>query len=187
MQETDRTNTDQKWRAWKTAGTVVLLAAAGIATFVLPFVFLGLANDALDRHDMEGAARWEEWSYGVIALGPSLFLTSFLAIASQFLPVERWLIRVCAFVLSGGILWGIYATSPKIHIAVLLSLVGVVYSVVADICAPNSSGKAKSDDDSTDGDEPEEPASKTEAAQTSVVAARWSPGCEASQLGEKHR
>ncbi|MDJ0356049.1 hypothetical protein [Paenarthrobacter sp. PH39-S1] len=175
MQETDRTNTNQKWRAWKTAGTVVLLVAAVIATFVLPFVFLGLADDALDRHDMAGAARWEEWSYGVIALGPSLFLTSFLAIASQFLPVERWLIRVLAFVLSGGILWGIYATSPKIHLTVLLSLVGVVYSVVADICAPNSSGKAKSADDSADGGGPEEAASKAEATRASVVSASLEP------------
>jgi hypothetical protein len=191
VQEIDRRNINQKWPVWKTVGTLGLLLVAGIAGFVLPFVFLGWAGDASGRGDTEGADFWKEWSFGLVSLGPALFTTSFLAMASQLPAAPRWLVRGLAVVVSGGVLWGLYEIGPEIQISVLLSALGVLYTLAADAFTPDSSDPAEIDRGSEDtaaearsDNQSEETSGKTEAAETSVVSTSREPRGETSHVGK---
>ncbi|MEC5182556.1 hypothetical protein [Arthrobacter sp. CG_A4] len=129
--------------------------------------------DSLNGRDHAWADRWEELSFGVVALGPTLFVTSFLAMASQMVPRDRWIIRVLAVLVGGGILVGLYTVSPKIHVAIVLSLVGILYSLGADIFTPDDSDKPKRDNDS-----------QIPAADVSVASAELEPRGETLQVNK---
>ena len=125
MKDMAKSSGEQKWPTWKKVAIFVQLGVAVIGTWALPISFLKWAEVSLAGGDRAWAGRWEELSYGVVALGPTLFVTSFLAMASQFLRFDRWVVRVGAVLLAAFILVLLLPVGPKIHISLALSLVGV--------------------------------------------------------------
>lgn len=189
MQEAVRSNTDQEWPTGKIVGTLALLVLAVLACFFVPVHLLTLAGEALDRRDRETADLLEEWSLGLVALGPSFFVTSVLAMASQLPSKARVLVRVAALALSLFILYLLKDIGPSIQISVLLCLVGVIYCLVADSLTPNSKGGAKPDVGSKESVaepkpdvETKETVAVTEKTDAAAISASLEPRSPASQL-----
>lgn len=174
VKKTVRRNTGQGWTKPKIAGTIVLLVAAVIGTYFLPLHFLNVAGEANGHGDRATADFWEEWSLGLVVLGPTLFTTSFLAMASQLSKLSRVLVRIAAFALFAGVYSQLWGVGSKIHISVMLGIIGVIYTVCADAFTPDSSGKETIDAVPTEDDEPVEDDKSTETVakpEKPVVAA----------------
>ena len=166
----------QGWTKPKTAGTIVLLVAAVIGSYFLPLQFLNLAGEASGHGDKATADLWEEWSLGLVVLGPTLFTTSFLAMASQQSKLSRALVRVAALALFAGVYSQLFLVGPKIHISVMLGVIGVVYTVVADAFTPDSSGNAEIDKELATEDQSPETGTEPRGPEAAVPASPQSRG-----------
>lgn len=182
MKKTVRRNTGQGWTTPKIVGTAVLPVAAVIGTYFLPLHLLGVAGEANAHREREMADFWEEWSLGLVVLGPTLLTTSFLAMASQSSKLRRVWVRIGTLVFFAGVYSQLWAVGTEIHISVMLGIIGVVYAVCADAFTPDSSGKATIDDEPTEDDESTETVAKHEKPVVAVPAS-LRPGSETAKVG----
>jgi hypothetical protein len=183
VKKTVRRNTGQGWTRPKIAGTIFLLVAGFIGTYFVPFRLLDMAGEANGHGNRETADFWEEWSLGLVVLGPSLFTTSFLAMASQKTKRTRMGVRCAAAAFFGGVYYAISLIGPEIHTSVLLGAIGVVYTLFADVFTPESSGTATIDDGPTEDDEPAEIVAMPAKPLVAAVPASLKPASETSKVG----
>lgn len=182
MPETAISNTEQTWPAWKKGAQIGLLAAGFLATFGLPIFLLHLATDAL--YDNRALAdQYSAWSYGLVLLGPGLFVTSLLAMGSTLPALWRYVSRILAAGLAIYIYIQLGQVGKDFFIPVVLGILSVVYCWLADAFTPNSSGGEKIDDDSTEDDESVEAVVETEKPEASATSASLMPRSQASQVG----
>ncbi len=119
-----------------------LLGAGLVATLALPIYLLHLATNALaDNKSL--ADQYSAWSSALVALGPSLYTTSLLAMFSRlplFARIGFSLIAPALAVYSYVQLWQI---GKDFYIPMVLGIAGVIYCVLADLFTPVSPPKAK--------------------------------------------
>lgn len=183
VKKTIRRNTGQGWTKPKIAGTWGLPVVAVLGTCVAPFFLLHMAGDANGHGNRDAAAFWEDWSLGLVVLGPSLFATSVLAMASQQPKLVRRFIRAAIVVAFALIYWLQLSISSKIHTSIMLGMIGVLYTVFADEFTPDSSGKAKIDLEPTEDDDSTETVAMPEKPVVAAVPASLKPGSETSKVG----
>ncbi|MBT2565903.1 hypothetical protein J7I84_05210 [Arthrobacter sp. ISL-85] len=168
MSETAISNTEQTWPTWKKGVQIGLLTAGFLATFGLPIFLLHLASDAL-RDNRVAADQYSAWSYGLVLLGPGLFVTSLLAMASALPKVWRTLSGLLAAGLAIYIYVQLGQLGKDFFIPVALGIVSVVYCLLADAFTPNgpdspepaaAPGEDSPEPDAALGEDSSEPAAK---------------------------
>jgi hypothetical protein len=94
-------------------------------------------NQTLTCENQTRADQYSAWSSSLVVLGPSLFMTSLLAMSSKRQLHERVLIGFAGFVPAVPIYWQLASIGEEFHIPVVLGIAGVLYCLVADIFTPD--------------------------------------------------
>lgn len=181
MKKTLRRSTDQEWTTQKKAGTLALLVTAGIGTYIFPFLLLDLAGEANGHRDGAAAHFWEEWALGLVVLGPSLFTTTFLAMASQQPKSARMGVRVFTVVMFAVVYWLLLSGNPTSRTSIMLGMIGVLYTVFADAFTPDSSVKATTNDEQTEDYDSAEHVAMPQKPVVATVPASLKPESETSK------
>lgn len=90
----------------------------------------------------EQAALMSEWSDGLIVLGPSLFMTSILAISNTRTRLMRLWIGGGVLMATAGLYVLLAVNAPALWISSILGFAGVLYCFLADQFAPSNKGDA---------------------------------------------
>lgn len=135
--KTVRNNTEQKWPTWMKVVQYALLGVGVLATLALPIYLLSLASNV--RTDNPTLAQqYSTWSSGLVVLGPSFFMTSFLAMGSKLPLLARVVIGVLGLCLASYIYYQLWRIGEEFYIPAVLGIAGVLYCLVADIFTPDS-------------------------------------------------
>lgn len=138
MKNTIARNSDDGWTSRRKFGILVMLIIAAIAAYVLPLILLLRAAESAGGESP--ANHLEQLSLGLVALGPSLFTTTFLAMSSQFRKVDRWGGRAAATVWNALVHSALFIWVPQLGFSLWLSVGGVVFAIIVDGLTPTSPG-----------------------------------------------